>query len=159
MSPARSRTVEFADGWTLFDDTYNSNPEALRKTVDTIARSEGFTRRIVVLGDMLELGENEVEEHLEAGRFIAGAGFDVLITLGPLAEKMAEGALEAGMSPDAVTTAADSATVVEAVDELLREGDLVLIKGSRGVKMETIVEELTRRHEVTVGAGGERGEA
>jgi UDP-N-acetylmuramoyl-tripeptide--D-alanyl-D-alanine ligase len=146
MSPSRTRLVPFADGWTLYDDTYNSNPQALRLTLETVVRSEGFERRVALLGDMLELGAGEVEEHLKAGRMIAGLGIDVLITSGRLAGKMAEGALAAGMSARSVIAVEGKKAALEALESILESGDLVLVKGSRGVKMETIVAELTRRH-------------
>ena len=148
MSPSRTRIVEMGPGWTLYDDTYNSNPAALGLTVETVMRSEGYTRRIAVLGDMLELGAGEVEEHKAAGRVLAASGLDVLITLGPLAEQMARAAVEAGMNGNSVTALAERSDVIEALEGVVAPGDLVLIKGSRGVKMETIVAELTRRHGV-----------
>jgi UDP-N-acetylmuramoyl-tripeptide--D-alanyl-D-alanine ligase len=148
MSPSRTRIVRFADGWTLYDDTYNSNPYALPLTLETVMRSDGFERRIAMLGDMLELGPSEVEEHRKAGRMIAGLGIDLLITLGPLANHMAESALAEGMAKEAVISTQDKGVALEALEAVLRAGDLVLIKGSRGVKMETIVAELTRRHQL-----------
>ncbi len=154
MSPARTRLVRFDDGWTLYDDTYNSNPQALRLTLETIKRSNGYERHIAVLGDMLELGAGEVEEHIKAGRLIAGMGIDHLIVVGPLARHMAEAAIEAGMNSASILIADDKKATLEALDGQIRPGDLVLIKGSRGVKMETIVEELTRRYPAAQGSGG-----
>jgi len=156
MSPWRTHLVDFEDGWTLYDDAYNSNPPALWRTLETVVRSGGFERRIAVLGDMLELGENEKEEHRKAGRFLAESGIDILIALGPLAEEMAAAAREAGMDSGRVITVDDHASTVEAIEAILRPGDLVLVKGSRGVKMETVVEELTRRHRPA--GGGEMQE-
>ncbi|HUX07035.1 MAG TPA: UDP-N-acetylmuramoyl-tripeptide--D-alanyl-D-alanine ligase [Acidobacteriota bacterium] len=158
MSPARTQLVRFADGWTLYDDTYNSNPQALRLTLETIKRSNGYQRRIAVLGDMLELGPGEEEEHVKAGRMIAGMDLDRLIVVGPLARHMAASALEAGMDPAAIKIADNKEAVIEVLDGQIRPGDLILIKGSRGVKMETIVEELTRRHPAAQGSGeGSKG--
>ena len=148
MSPARTRIVEMGDGWTLYDDTYNSNPRALGLTIETVMSSEGHARRIAVLGDMLELGPGEVEQHRESGRMLGAAGLDALITLGPLAGRMAEAAVEAGMNGKSVIALESKDDLLEALEGMLRPGDLVLIKGSRGVKMETIVAELTRRHGV-----------
>ena len=98
-----------------------------------------------MLGDMLELGEKEGEFHAAAGRMAARSGWDLLITVGPLANRMAEGAAAAGMVRKQILSFADSAEAAGSIVPLLREGDLVLVKGSRGVQMEKIVEALKER--------------
>ncbi len=145
MSPWRSRIVRFEEGFALYDDAYNSNPEALGGVLATLARSNGFGRRLAVLGDMLELGDGERQAHRECGAAVARCGVDLLIAVGPLAAELAAGAREAGMERDAVVEVPDSEAAVAPTLSAVRPGDLVLVKGSRGVKMETVVAELTRR--------------
>ncbi len=98
-----------------------------------------------MLGDMLELGEKEGEYHAEAGRTATRSGWDFLVTVGPIAKRMAEGAAAAGMDRARILSFADSAEAAEGVIPLLRKGDLVLVKGSRGMRMEKIVEALKQR--------------
>lgn len=159
LSPYRSNIVEFEEGWTLYDDAYNSNPVALRKTIQALVRSNGYLRRIVVLGDMLELGQGEDEAHRECGAFLAGREIDRLIAVGPLAEKFVDGALEAGMAPEKATKVASAQEAIEPTIASIEEnpkGTLVLVKGSRGVKMETVVAGLTRYFHPAAGPGKEQ---
>jgi UDP-N-acetylmuramoyl-tripeptide--D-alanyl-D-alanine ligase len=138
LSPLRSHIVEFEEGWTLFNDAYNSNPAAMTHVLDTIADSSRFSRKLLVLGDMLELGPSEVEEHWLAGQKIAAIGADRLITVGPLAVNMARSAISAGMPAGAVSTAETNDEALELILRDVRRGDLLLVKGSRGIKMEGI---------------------
>jgi len=128
----------------LLDDSYNSNPDALNAALKALALLSA-ARRVAVLGDMLELGEKEGEFHAAAGRMAARSGWDLLVTVGPLARRMAEGATAAGMNPKRIISFADSDEAAEGIVPLLRKGDLVLVKGSRGVRMERIVESLKER--------------
>ena len=145
LSSWRSHIVKFSEGWTLFDDAYNSNPEALRRVLTTLVNSRGFKRRVAVLGDMLELGAGEVREHLIMGAQLVGSGIDFLIAVGPLAREMAAGAISAGMNPGSVICVDETKEAIPIILDNVTSGDMVLVKGSRGVKMETIVDELTRR--------------
>jgi UDP-N-acetylmuramoyl-tripeptide--D-alanyl-D-alanine ligase len=128
----------------LLDDSYNSNPGALDAALITLALLSA-PRRVAVLGDMLELGEKEGEFHAAAGRTAVRSGWDLLVTVGPLARRMAEGAAAAGMDRARILSFADSIEAAGSIVPLLREGDLVLVKGSRGVRMERIVEALKER--------------
>lgn len=143
----RGEVVRFLKGFTLVDDSYNSSPLALLEMVSTIAASRESRRKIVVAGEMLELGESASNLHRDAGRRIAQLGIDGLIGVRGLASEIVAGALEAGMSSDA---AVFTNTAEEAAEELIgeiREGDLILVKGSRGVKTEIVVERLKQRFE------------
>lgn len=140
----RGNLVPFGNGVRLVDDTYNSNPKALETALKSLALLPAG-RRVAVLGDMLELGAKEREFHLEAGRTAALSGWDLLVTVGPLAGLMAEGAAAAGMDRARIVSFADSGEAARAVPPLVAAGDLVLVKGSRGVKMEKIVESLRER--------------
>jgi UDP-N-acetylmuramoyl-tripeptide--D-alanyl-D-alanine ligase len=149
----RGEVVRFRCGVTLIDDSYNSNPRALLEMVSTIAASRESRRRIVVAGEMLELGPSASELHREAGRQIARLGVDKLIGVRGLAGEMITGAREAGMSSEA---AVFTDTPDEAAEKLIREirdGDLILVKGSRGVKTEIVVERLKQKFETLEDCG------
>ena len=138
----RGEVVHFTGGFTIIDDSYNSNPRALFEMVSTVCASRESTRKIIVAGEMLELGPDGPEHHREAGRQIARLGVDRLIGIRGLAAEIVAGAREAGMADDAATF---TDTPDEAADILIREarkGDLILVKGSRGVKTETVVERM-----------------
>jgi UDP-N-acetylmuramyl pentapeptide synthase len=98
-------------------------------------------KTIAVLGDMLELGTLAVEAHQQVGRTAARCGVHIVITIGTLARHIAEGAIEAGVTKDRVFEAQAHAEAARQLRDLSRPGDVVLIKGSRGMKMEKILEE------------------
>jgi UDP-N-acetylmuramoyl-tripeptide--D-alanyl-D-alanine ligase len=127
-------------GIHIYDDSYNSNPRALELALQLIADSKGFNRRVAIVGDMLELGENGIAYHEEAGRYAAKSGIELLITSGSLTQHMADEARKTGVSE--VYSTSSSSEAAELAAKKLRAGDLVLIKGSRGMKMETVIERL-----------------
>jgi len=126
-------------GATLLDDTYNASPTSVGAALDLLADLPG--RRIAVLGDMLELGSYQAQAHREVGRRCAQI-VDLLVTVGKGGHLIAEAALEAGLSTSSVHAVGDNQAAVELLSDLLREGDHVLIKGSRGMAMEAIVNSL-----------------
>jgi UDP-N-acetylmuramoyl-tripeptide--D-alanyl-D-alanine ligase len=126
---------------TLIDDSYNSNPVALEATLKSVAELRA-KRKIAVLGDMLELGEDSVRYHISAGKQVVESGFDLLVTAGPLSKHMAEGAQEMGMPKECIHTFKNSQEAAKSLGGLLEHGDLILVKGSRGIKMENIIEQL-----------------
>ncbi|MBI2461913.1 MAG: UDP-N-acetylmuramoyl-tripeptide--D-alanyl-D-alanine ligase [Candidatus Rokubacteria bacterium] len=129
-----------AHGVRLLDDTYNANPGSVRAALDTLRAAGGPGRVFVVLGDMLELGTHTEAAHREAGRWVAGLPADGLLTLGPAA-RLAAAAAQAAGCPDA--RALESAeTVAAALAERLAPGDRCLVKGSRGMRMERVIERL-----------------
>jgi UDP-N-acetylmuramoyl-tripeptide--D-alanyl-D-alanine ligase len=125
----------------LVDDSYNSNPRALASALKSLA-SLPAQRRIAVLGDMLELGEKEIEFHIGAGEDIVAQGWDVLITVGRLSLHLAEGARAAGLDPSHIFSFASSEEAAAKAVSLIRAGDLILVKGSRGMKMDLIVDRI-----------------
>lgn len=129
----RLRVVRGKQGSTILDDTYNAGPDSMSADLAVLADCAG--RKIAVLGDMLELGEIEVEAHREVGRKAAGI-VDVLYTVGPRARHLAEAAREAGL--DRVRSFEGKLGVAEAVLEDLRPGDFVLVKASHSVALETV---------------------
>lgn len=139
----RGEVLDFAAGFTVVDDSYNSNPRSLLSMVRTLSETEaGARRRIVVAGEMLELGPESLEMHRDAGREIARLGIDVLWGVRGHASAMVEGALEAGMSRDATRFFESSEDAASALIDEIGEGDLALVKGSRGVRTDKVVSEL-----------------
>jgi UDP-N-acetylmuramoyl-tripeptide--D-alanyl-D-alanine ligase len=118
----------------VINDCYNASPLSVQAALDELAEAPG--RRIAVLGDMLELGEREAELHREAGAAAAGAGVEVLVTVGPRAMAMLD-------AFDGESYAVADATEAAALaGELVGEGVVVLVKGSRGVGLEVVTEAL-----------------
>jgi UDP-N-acetylmuramoyl-tripeptide--D-alanyl-D-alanine ligase len=127
----------------ILDDTYNASPASVRAALDTLAARRGTRRAIVVLGDMLELGALSDEAHREVGRAIAALPADELVGVGRAAALAVEAARAAGLGE-----AHHTATFEEAVTHLLKRltpGDVVLVKGSRGMRMERVVDALVAR--------------
>ena len=137
----RSNVIPARRGFVVIDDTYNASPPSVHSALKTLAMMEG-RRKIAVLGDMLELGEHAVEAHLEIGRAVKDAGIDVLVVVGQLAKLIARGAIDAGMPIRSVTEFDDSPRATVEVAGEVREHDVVLVKGSRAMRMERIVEGL-----------------
>jgi UDP-N-acetylmuramoyl-tripeptide--D-alanyl-D-alanine ligase len=139
----RGEVVSLGQGITLLDDCYNSNPTAVEAAVTALGLA-ARGRRVAFLGDMLELGPTGPELHRQTGERVGGR-LDLLAAVGPLAGSFLEGARRAGLAPSALVAFPDSAAAAAAAPELVRPGDAVLVKGSRGVRMETIVDALRTR--------------
>lgn len=137
----RSNVIPSRRGFVVIDDTYNASPASVKSALKTLSMMEG-DRKIAVLGDMLELGEHAIEAHLEIGRAVKECGIDVLVAVGELAKLIARGAIDAGMPIGAVSEFEDSTQAANEVPSKVRERDVVLVKGSRSMKMERIVEGL-----------------
>jgi UDP-N-acetylmuramoyl-tripeptide--D-alanyl-D-alanine ligase len=129
-------------GLTLIDDSYNSSPDAVDAALVALSLS-GPRRRVAILGDMLELGPTGDELHCAVGER-AAASADVLVAVGPLAQGFLEGARRAGMTEAALVSFPDAAAAVAAA-LLLAPGDAVLVKGSRSVHLESVVEAIVAR--------------
>jgi UDP-N-acetylmuramoyl-tripeptide--D-alanyl-D-alanine ligase len=145
LRPARHRgeRVDLGRGFVLVDETYNSNPKALRSALSSLAE-EKAARRIAVLGDMLELGPRAIDFHRDVGRFAAGLSIDRIIGVGPLAAHVLEGAASAGAPASALRSAGTAEEAGRLLLEELRAGDLVLLKASRGIGLERAIEVLRR---------------
>jgi UDP-N-acetylmuramoyl-tripeptide--D-alanyl-D-alanine ligase len=141
----RGEVTHFPEGFSLIDDSYNSNPRALVEMVKALAATKGYERRIVVAGEMLELGEAGAELHYQAGRQIAELGVDVLLGVRGLASEIVRGACDVGMTNQASHFFATPSDAGEFLCNEVRAKDLVLVKGSRGVKTEIVVEKLKER--------------
>jgi len=139
--PMRLEVVLLPSGARVLNDAYNANPASMEAALSALA-SEPASRRIAVLGEMWELGPDAVRYHREVGAVAARAGVDRLIAVGAHAESMAAAALEAGLDGSKVETHGTAAEAAARLAETLRAGDTVLVKGSRGARMEEIVERL-----------------
>ena len=145
--PQRGEILRFAKGFTVINDSYNSNPTALLSMVQTLVDgSANAKRRIVVAGEMLELGENAHAIHRQTGETIAAMSIDMLIGVRGLGEDLARGAETQGLSNSRF--AADSDAAAAMLVSEIREGDIVLVKGSRGVRTEKVVERLLKEFEL-----------
>jgi UDP-N-acetylmuramoyl-tripeptide--D-alanyl-D-alanine ligase len=139
----RGEVIRLARGLTVIDDSYNANPTATTGALDVLRRSAVAGRRVAVLGEMLELGDHSVTLHAEVGRAAARVGVDVLLTVGgPAARALADAAVAAGVSTARVRHFGTSEELAAAVAGLVGPGDLVLVKGSRGVRTDAVVERL-----------------
>ena len=137
----RGAVRRLRDGIVLVDDSYNSSPEALRRALDVLARDTRALRKVAILGEMLELGQQSISLHEESGRRAAAAGIQMLAAIGgPAARALADAARAAGIAPSAVNYFEDSDTAASAVVPLLRPGDLVLVKGSRGSRTDIVAD-------------------
>jgi UDP-N-acetylmuramoyl-tripeptide--D-alanyl-D-alanine ligase len=141
LSRLRGQRLQLEGGVVVVNDCYNANPMSMRAALDDLAASEVRppARRVAVLGDMLELGPDEGRFHVEIGAHARARGVDLLVTVGPLAARMAEGF---GGRVEALPDAAAAAARVPA---LIEPGDTVLVKGSRGVGLEVVAGALERR--------------
>ena len=130
-------------GSTLVDDTYNSNPSALRAALDTLGAGVGPGSRILVgLGEMLELGAVSSSAHREAGRMVAGIGAHLFLAMGPHAGDMIAGARESGMPASRAFTVEDHEEMAAGFKGVTAPGDVVFLKGSRGMALERVAERL-----------------
>jgi UDP-N-acetylmuramoyl-tripeptide--D-alanyl-D-alanine ligase len=140
----RGKVIRLAGGVRILDDSYNANPAAMRAALAVLSQTDaGEGRRIAVVGDMLELGEEAEDLHRDMGRVLAASGIDLAWTVGPLARHLAQGARESGFhAVVSVDTAAEAAA--RASGEI-RPGDVVLVKASRSVGLDRVVVALRER--------------
>jgi UDP-N-acetylmuramoyl-tripeptide--D-alanyl-D-alanine ligase len=142
LSALRGQRHELADRSVVINDCYNANPMSMRAALDDLAASAPG-RRVAVLGDMLELGPDERRFHEEVGAHAARAGVDLLVAVGPRARGIAAGYGDAGEAHEAP----DAAAAAQLVPGLVRAGDTVLVKASRGVALEAVVAALETRQD------------
>ena len=139
----RGEVLRLPGGVTVLDDSYNSSPAALALSLALVAGAGGFARKIAVLGEMLELGDHAVGLHEASGRRAAAAGVDQLIAVGGAAAgALAAAARAAGLPADAVRHVATSEVAADLAAASVRPGDLVLVKGSRGIATDRVVDRL-----------------
>jgi UDP-N-acetylmuramoyl-tripeptide--D-alanyl-D-alanine ligase len=130
-------------GVTLIDDSYNSSPTALRRALEVMARDARATRKVAVIGEMLELGDHSVRLHEECGLAAAAAGVELLFVVGGApARALGAAAVSAGVAPGAVAYFESSEVAAPAVAAALHGGDLVLVKGSRGSRTDIVADRI-----------------
>lgn len=138
----RGAVKRLADDILLIDDTYNSNPKALLSAIETLSLAKD-RRKVACIGEMLELGETAARLHREAGAAL-GARVDLLLGVGALAKEIVAGA--SSLPPQAKKVFENSIELAANISSLVRSHDAVLVKGSRGVRMERVVEALVKAH-------------
>jgi UDP-N-acetylmuramoyl-tripeptide--D-alanyl-D-alanine ligase len=138
----RGEIIDLRGGTVLVNDTYNSNPLAMERMLETVAAWSGARRRIVVAGEMLELGASSPDQHRDVGRRCAALGMDWIVAVQGDARFFLEGAVGAGMPLERTKFFPNALEAVEFCRAIIQPGDLVLVKGSRGVQMEKVVEGL-----------------
>lgn len=142
-SSHRGEVLTLRRGVRVLDDCYNSSPSALVRTLDALAATTVAGRRVAVLGEMLELGDHSERLHRECGRSAARAGVSRLVTVGGApARALAEEAVAAGLDAGDVLHVDDSVEAARRVGSIVGDGDLVLVKGSRGIRLERVVDQL-----------------
>jgi UDP-N-acetylmuramoyl-tripeptide--D-alanyl-D-alanine ligase len=143
----RGAVHRLRDDVTVVDDSYNSSPAALLQALRTLASERRVLGRVAVVGEMLELGEHAESRHADCGRAAAAAGLRRLFAVGGApAAALAHAAVDAGMAGDDVHYFETSQQAAGAVAAAIRPGDVVLVKGSRGVRCDVIVDLLVQEH-------------
>ncbi|KNZ70475.1 UDP-N-acetylmuramoylalanyl-D-glutamyl-2, 6-diaminopimelate/D-alanyl-D-alanyl ligase [Thermincola ferriacetica] len=142
LSGMRLQIID-CNGLKIINDTYNANPASSKAAVRILAEMPCAGKKVAVLGDMYELGQRTVQGHREVGETVQNLKIDILVTVGELALHIAEAAKAAGMDRKNIYVSRNNNEALEILNNILKAGDLVLVKGSRGMKMEKIVEGIT----------------
>lgn len=140
----RMQTIPWR-GLTIINDAYNANPASMQAALATLAEIGARGQRIAVLGDMFELGKKSQREHELLGKEIANSGIEQAYLLGKQAARVRRGALSAGMQPERVVVGMSHDDIAEQLRARLKAGDVILLKGSRGMAMEKVLEALKSR--------------
>lgn len=139
--PGRYKLLSGIKDTLIIDDTYNSSPVALEAAIKTFGEIECSGRKIAVLGDMLELGSHTVEEHKKVGKDLVGV-VDILFVVGLRAKFFAESAIENGFSKSEIFYFDEAVSAGKALQSMIKSGDIILVKGSQGIRLEKTVEEV-----------------
>jgi UDP-N-acetylmuramoyl-tripeptide--D-alanyl-D-alanine ligase len=149
LQPAdkRGEVVRFEDGFTVINDSYNSSPTALDALAELLASTPGYRRRILAAGEMLELGASAPELHRESGKRAGSLKeIDWIFGVRGVAAELVRGAVDAGHSKERARFFENSGEAAEFISEFIERGDLLLLKGSRGVRMEKILEAIDAKY-------------
>lgn len=136
----RMQSFETATGVRVINDAYNANPTSMRAAIETLSEISGAAKRVAVLGDMAELGSLTELAHFRIGEEVARLPIDILVTVGERAVRIADGARAEGLADSAIRPCLSTAEATEVLDDLLEAGDVVLVKGSRVMGLERVVE-------------------
>ena len=145
-APGRCQ-VHHIGPWTVIDDTYNANPASMRAACITLRDWQGANKRLLVTGDMLELGTHAEQAHIQLGRAAAEVAVDGLLVIGEHAELVIRGALAGGLRSSRLAQCDDLEILLMALDCVLEPGDVLLVKGSRGMRLERVIEWLRGKAE------------
>jgi len=141
----RGQILRFREGFTVIDDSYNSNPRALMQMIEVLAGVPSFARRILVAGEMLELGKEADSLHFECGVFAANRKLDLVVGIQGAAREIVRGAVEYGLPESQARFFQEVDAAKDFINGEVRKQDLVLVKGSRGVHTEKIVQSMRSR--------------
>jgi UDP-N-acetylmuramoyl-tripeptide--D-alanyl-D-alanine ligase len=133
-------SIKGKNGMKIIDDTYNASPDSMKAAIDVLAATKGF-RKIAILADMFELGENSAGFHAEVGRYAAGSAVDLLIAVGPQAKHIAEAA-KGILGADKVHYYETKELLIDDIGSMISSGDVILLKGSRGMAMDQVVKKI-----------------
>jgi UDP-N-acetylmuramoyl-tripeptide--D-alanyl-D-alanine ligase len=145
----RGEILHFADGFSVINDTYNSNPGSLEAMINLLKNVSEYGRKILVAGEMLELGPKSPQFHRQSGVLAARAGFDMIVGVRGNAIHLVEGARQQGYKESSAIFFEDVTAAGAWLSRSVRSRDLILIKGSRGVRMELVIERLRADHPET----------
>jgi UDP-N-acetylmuramoyl-tripeptide--D-alanyl-D-alanine ligase len=140
----RMKLLDGVKGTMIIDDTYNASPQSCLAAIEFVGRikAEPGSEKVAVMGDMLELGSLSEESHRQVGQALVKAGFDLIITCGERSRDIGRGAVDAGAGADSVFHFATNVEAGKFAQERIKKGDLILVKGSQGARMEKVVKEL-----------------
>jgi UDP-N-acetylmuramoyl-tripeptide--D-alanyl-D-alanine ligase len=144
-SPMRMEIVRLKGGVMLINDAYNANPKSMESALETLCEVRGKGRAIAVLGDMLELGDFSVEAHQRVGERVGELSIDFLLALGEEAPVVVESAIRQGLDPERARVVASHPEAISMLRNVIREGDWILVKGSRRMAMEKVAAGLMER--------------
>lgn len=147
FKPSKNRMdiITTADGLKIINDVYNANPESMRAAINVLKGCTAEGRRIFVSGDMLELGDISDKEHFEIGAYAASNGIDIIASIGNYSGAVVQGAEASGVDKKDLFSFPDKETAAPRLKKMLRPGDVLLVKGSRGMKLEYIVDYIRER--------------
>lgn len=146
QTPGRMRILEGMNGSTLIDDTYNSSPVAMRAALEAVAQLEA-SQRVAILGHMAELGDLSQQEHAAIGQLCVDLGFDVLVTVGEVAQPIAETAQNMGLEAVYMFSDSEDIEIMDVLEIMIDSETVVLVKGSQGARMEKVSKRLLARPE------------
>ncbi len=138
----RMQVITLNNGVKIIDDTYNANPSSMEHSLEALSQVKGEGKRLAVLGDMLDLGDETVKAHRDIGKLVSALEVDQLFLVGEYGAEFAKGAFQGGMDLNRVKVTEKKEDVVSELMDVIGEKDCILVKGSRGMKMEAVVESL-----------------
>ncbi len=141
----RMEMIHLEGGKTLINDTYNANPRSMELALETLSEMKGKGRAVAVLGDMMELGDFTEEAHQQIGEKVKELSIDLLIAMGEKSPLVVESAIRHGLAPEKTRVVESHSEAISILKEVARNGDWILVKGSRRMAMEKIVEGLIER--------------